>query len=157
MTKTPIQYREFQSRRPTVFTFKDNAGTQRAFRLGVRQIKNVIDETGVDLREIFDDTTPMKDPQRLALILHVLLRPAETPEGFSELLVGQPMEDAAYALLEAVANYLPDREREIALAIIARSKQEEQERQDAILAAVRVAPAARPAWLNCVRRLFGLK
>jgi hypothetical protein len=103
--------------------FRDSSGREWLVRLDGPKIKEVRSECGIDLVSL-DGTTfdrLERDPALLVDCLWTLCRGQNsgvTPDQFGEALVGDAIEDACNAMLNAIADFFPSRKRSLLRSLI---------------------------------------
>lgn len=95
-------------------TFTDNAGRQWTPAIDIDALRRVREGLALNLMDVLKPggAAALEDPVRLVDTLYLILKPATdaagvTDEDFGRSLCGQPIDDAAGALLEALADFLP--------------------------------------------------
>lgn len=111
--------------------FKDSVGRDWVLALDVHTIGLVDAKTSVRVDRLFDNelailTDLAKDPVKLVGVLWVIVeeqaaKPGITPEQFGRGLAGDSLEDALDALVEAVTDFSPRRQRKLLRALTAKS------------------------------------
>jgi len=114
--------------------FTDNAGREWSLTINVAALKRVRMLAEVDLADILATTLLQRlagDPVLLAEVLYAVCQPqAErqgiSPESFGEELVGDVIDAATTALLEALADFFPSRRRAALRKALAKVKSLEE-------------------------------
>jgi hypothetical protein len=98
-------------------------GAEYLLTIDAPKIKAIRDELdGLDIIEFTTFETLARDPVALVDVLWILCREQAKQAGitsreFGEALVGDPIEDATKALIEAVADFFPARKRSLLLSL----------------------------------------
>lgn len=117
--------------------FKDSADREWQVDITVNTIKRVRELTEIDLASL--DHALLKDiltdPIDLCNVLYAIVKPQAdaqdvTPENFGEALVGNAIERATDALLEALVNFFPDSRSRVLKAALAKVKELDKKIQD---------------------------
>lgn len=94
--------------------FRDNAGREWDVLVDVEALRRVREGLGLNLVDVLKPggAAQLEDPVRLVDALYLVLRPAVeragvTDEDFGRGLTGQAIDDAAGALIEGLAAFLP--------------------------------------------------
>jgi hypothetical protein len=118
-------------------TFKDADGREWAVEVTMRTVRSVREATDgrVDLLAVFtpEFSQLLADPFVLAAVLYAVCRKraeekAIDADGFADGLRGDALDAASTALLEAVADFFPSRQRELLLVALVSGERTEAER-----------------------------
>lgn len=111
-------------------TFKDSTGREWTIDVTVGAVKRVRELTQVDLFSIFTQagSAVFNDPVKLVDVLYALCRDqaekmAVSDLQFGESLVGDSIEAAADAMVDAVVDFFPERRRDLHRRMVDKSKQ----------------------------------
>jgi hypothetical protein len=121
-------------------SFKDANGREWLIKLDGPKIKEVRAECGVDFASLDGNTFQRleSDPCLLVDVLWVICRSQSaintTPANFGEAMVGDPIEAATQALLEAIADFFPARKRLLLRSLAAKQTAVMQKGLDLALA-----------------------
>lgn len=113
--------------------FKDSTGHQWTVEINVNARKKVLADTsvngvgGVDLFAAIDGAfqQQVQDPAKLVAVLYSLCETQAaaagiTPEQFAARFVGDSIEDASGALMRAIVDFFPSRQREVMTKALAK-------------------------------------
>lgn len=130
--------------------YRDELGRAWKLTINVTQAERVKEALNVDLLNLYGETAGklFSNPPLFVDVLHTLCRDqcaAESidPVSFAEGLVGDAIERAADALMDAVADFFPSRKRKTLQAIKTKGKQLGDQMEDQILE--RIAAMSLPA------------
>ena len=135
--------------------FKDNAGREWTVAIeGVSGLERVAKQADVRLDRLFDDelaglTALARDPIKLVSVLWVMVeeqaqKTGLTAEQFGRSLGGDSLEAATTALIEAVADFSPSRQRKMIQALTAKSNEVADAQATAIMAAIATIDPHKP-------------
>ncbi len=121
--------------------FKDGAGREWSVSLDVFLVEQVATKTGVHIGQLLDNAAAgfielLRDPVKFVRVLWVLCeeqgdKHGIKPEQFGRGLFGDPLEDAAGAFSEALADFCPRQQRMILRKLLVKGR-EVAEKQTAV-------------------------
>lgn len=118
--------------------FKDNAGREWSLSLNVNILKQVRSELEVDLLDLAHGAVLDRlanDPALLVDVLYLIAKPqaeraSVTAEQFGEAMVGDALDAASEALIEALVEFLPSKKRGLLRKLMEKVKGAEQSLMD---------------------------
>lgn len=113
--------------------FKDTEGREWVLTLDVQLIKDVAQRSGVRIHKLLADDAKglqelLSDPIAFVDTLYLIVEDQAkakglTPEDFGRGLAGDPLEAAAVAFMEALADFSPSRQRKLIQSLMAKGNE----------------------------------